>query len=115
MLLKSFLKKNPIPNKLVEADGEYEHKILVYPIVTVTYDDRIQMQYEFPNHSKEIKVPACLPPSEAILGPKLVNPHMEKVKFDKMGPLRDKAFEKFKSEKFFLKPESLDKNKIKLI
>lgn len=113
MKLQDFITKTK-PKKLVEAEGNFEHLIHVYPLVTVTYDEIIQMEYEFPDHFKEIKISACMSATEASLADKLVNPHMSKVQFDEMGPLRDKAFEKFKNEKFFLKPDSLDKKKIKI-
>ena len=39
---------------------------------------------------------------------------MNDIKFDELGPLRDKAFEKFKGEKFLVDPEKLTKEKVQI-
>lgn len=96
---------------LVES---YAHKISVYPIITVIYDGEVQGEYEFKDEGQEIEITACMKPGEGIVTDKYVAPFIKDIKFDELGPLRDKAFEKFKKEKFIVDPENLTKDKVSI-
>lgn len=98
--------------KLKYLIESYAHKINVYPIITVIYDGEVQGEYEFKDEGQPIEIMVCLSPAEGMVTDKLVTPHMDKIKFDDVGPLRDKAFEKFKGEKFIVDPENLTKDKV---
>jgi len=92
----------------------FMHKINIYPVITVVYDGQVQGEYEFEDEGQVVEIPMCVKPGDGMLGDPLVKPFMDKIKFDELGPLRDKAFEKFKAEKFVVDPESLTKDKVQL-
>ncbi len=92
----------------------FTHKINIYPVITVVYDNQIQSVYEFEDQGQTVEIDVCLKPDEGTVGDKLVQPHMSKIKFDELGTLRDLAFEKFKKEKFLVNPEKLTKDKVSL-
>lgn len=100
--------------KLRQLNENFIHKINIYPVITVVYDGQIQGQYEFTDEGQTVEIPVCLKPGDGVIGDPLVAPYLDKVKFDELGPLRDKAFEKFKSEKFLVNPEKLTKDKVQL-
>jgi hypothetical protein len=100
--------------KLQQLNENYIHKINIYPVITVIYDGQVQSEYEFEDEGQVVEVPVCLKPGDGIVGDNLVKPFMDKIKFDELGPLRDKAFEKFKSEKFLVSPDKLTKEKVQL-
>ena len=100
--------------KLKQLNENFIHKINIYPVITVIYDGQVQAEYEFEEDGQPVEIPVCLKPGDGIIGDPLVRPYMDKVKFEDLGPLRDKAFEKFKNEKFVVDPEKLTKDKVQL-
>jgi len=100
--------------KLKNLNENFIHKINIYPVINVIYDGQIQGEYEFEDEGQVVEIPVCLKPGDGLIGDPLVRPYMDRVKFDDLGPLRDKAFEKFKGEKFLVNPEALTKDKVQL-
>jgi hypothetical protein len=100
--------------KLKNLLESYAHKISVYPVITVIYDGEVQGEYEFKDEGQVIEVNVCIKPDEGIVTDKFVQPFMKDIKFDELGPLRDKAFDKFKGEKFIVDPENLTKDKVQI-
>ena len=100
--------------KLRQLNENFIHKINIFPVITVIYDGNVQGEYEFEDEGQVVEIPVCLKPGDGMVGDPLVQPYMDKIKFDELGPLRDKAFEKFKGEKFVVDPEKLTKDKVQL-
>ena len=99
---------------LRQLNENFVHKINIYPVITVIYNGEIQAEYEFEDEGQIVDVMACLKPGDGMVGDNLVKPFMDNIKFDELGPLRDKAFEKFKGEKFIVDSEKLTKDKVQL-
>jgi hypothetical protein len=100
--------------KLKYLIESYTHKISIYPIISVIYDGEVQAEYEFKDDGQVIEIQVCLRPDEGVVSDKFVQSFMNDIKFDELGPLRDKAFEKFKGEKFLVDPEKLTKEKVQI-